>query len=227
MGVTIVPIVPTAVVFDLGPLGRPDRWPMLEDGYAACEAADVGFEEGSVGAGTGATVGKALGIDHAMKGGVGTWAVEEGALVVGALAVVNAFGDVRDGSGTIIAGARDGNGFADARRRLATGADPLNRFGTRPAAAGNTTLIVIGTNSAVDRDELMEIARSAADAMGRRITPVGTLVDGDVIFAVSVGTRSIASPIAVELLAQEAVETAIERAVRKAKGTAEVPGLAD
>ena len=225
VGVTVVPIVPTAVVFDLSPIGRSDRWPGPDDGYAACEAAADGFEEGSVGAGTGATVGKALGIAHAMKGGVGTWAVRHGALVVGALAVVNAFGDVRDGRGAIIAGARDGGGFADARHRLATGADPLNRFTARAPTPGNTTLIVVGTNSAVERDELVEIARNAADAMGRRITPVGTMVDGDVIFAVSVGGRSLASPVAVELLAQDAVEMAIERAVRTATGTPEVPGL--
>lgn len=226
VGVTVVPIVPTAVVFDLTPVGRPDRWPGPDDGYAACEAAGTTFAEGSVGAGTGATVGKALGIDNAMKGGVGTWAVRHGALVVGALAVVNAFGDVRDGQGAIIAGARDGDGFADARRRLATGADPLNRFAP-PDTPGNTTLIVVATNSAVDRDGLAEIARNTADAMGRRITPVGTMVDGDVIFAVSAGGRSLASPVAVELLAQDATEMAIERAVVTAAGTRAVPGVGD
>ena len=227
VGVTIVPIVPTAVVFDLTPIGRSDRWPGPDEGYAACQAAGPEFAEGAVGAGTGATVGKALGIEHAMKGGVGTWAVRHDALVVGALAVVNAWGDVRDARGAILAGARDGQGFADARHRLATGADPLNRFRAPAAAPANTTLVVVGTNTAVERDELAEIARNAADAMGRRITPVGTMVDGDVIFAVSVGTRVLASPVAVELLAQDAVEVAIERAVTMARGTPDVPGVAD
>lgn len=227
VGVTRVPIVPTAVVFDLSPIGRSDRWPGPDDGYAACEAAGAAVGEGSVGAGTGATVGKVLGIEHAMKGGVGTWAVGRDDVVVGALAVVNAWGDVRDARGGILAGARDANGYADARRRLIEGADPLARFGPAAAAGGNTTLLVVGTNSLVDRDALAEIARSAADALGRRVTPVGTMVDGDVIFAVSTGSRPLAPPLAVELLAQDAVEMAIERAVSMAVGTEAVPGLAD
>lgn len=222
VGVGVVPIVPTAVVFDLAPLGRADRWPGPDEGYAACEAAGSATMEGSVGAGTGATVGKALGIEHAMKGGVGSWAVTHGDLVVGALAVVNAFGDVRDVTGAVIAGARSETGFVDARARLAEGLGSGEGF-----QGGNTTLVVVGTNAPLERADLAEVARGATDALTMRIAPVGTRVDGDVVFAVSPGNGPVAGALQVELMAQDAVTTAIERAVRMAHGTAEVPGLAD
>lgn len=221
VGERVVPIVPAAVVFDLGLLGRDDRWPTPDDGYAACDAAGPVVEEGSVGAGTGATVGKALGLDRAMKGGVGSWAERVGDVVVGALAVVNAVGDVRDGAGRIIAGARDSaGGFADARAQLAAGRGNAPRF-------GNTTLVVVGTNAQLDRPTLAEVARTAADALSARITPVGTAVDGDIVFAISVGDVAPPSPLSVALLAQDAAAQAIERAVRTARGAPGVPGLAD
>jgi len=218
-GVAVVPIVPAAVVFDLGPVGRADRWPRPDDAYAACNAAGASVAEGSVGAGTGATVGKALGLEHAMKGGVGTWSVRGGDLVVGALAVVNAFGDVLDADGQILAGARDGAGFADARSRLVAGAPPFRRW-------GNTTLVVVGTNAALNRQQLCEVARAAADALAWRIRPVGTQVDGDIVFAVSTGDTA-SDAMRVELLAQDALAVAIERAVRQARGMGGIPGLAD
>jgi L-aminopeptidase/D-esterase-like protein len=220
VGTALVPIVPGAVVFDLSPIGRADRWPGPDAGYAACESAGTSIVEGSIGAATGATVGKALGIEYAMKGGLGTWAQQQGDLVVGALAVVNAFGDVRDESGHIIAGARTDSGFADGRQHIASGGSPVTRF-------GNTTLVVVGTNANLDRAALGHVARAAADALSWRITPVGTEFDGDVVFAVSVGDRRAATPMQVELLAQTATATAIERAVTQARGTAEIPGLAD
>jgi L-aminopeptidase/D-esterase-like protein len=224
VGVGVVPIVPAAVIFDLGPLGRPDRWPAAKDAYAACEAAAVEIPEGSVGAGTGATVGKALGVAGAMKGGLGTWAEKSGDLVVAALTVVNAFGDVRDGSGRIIAGARTGTGFADAASYLASGNAPAGSFARSGA---NTTLAVVATNARLNRVALFETARAAADAMAQRITPFGTQFDGDIVFAVSLGEEPVPTPVAVELLAQRATAAAIERAVRLAKGTNAVPGLAD
>jgi len=220
VGVGVVPIVPAAVVFDLGPVGRSDCWPGPDDGFAACDAAGASVAEGSVGAGTGATVGKALGLEHAMKGGVGTWSVRGGDLVVGALAVVNAFGDVLDAGGQILAGARDGAGFANARSRLVAGAQPFRRW-------GNTTLVVVGTNAAFDRQQLSELAQAAADALPWRIRPVGTAVDGDVVFAVSTGTGASPDALRAELLAQDVVAIAIERAVREARGLSGVPGLAD
>ena len=220
VGAGVVPIVPAAVVFDLAPIGRSDAWPGPAEGYAACEAADRGVEEGSVGAGTGATVGKALGIERAMKGGVGTWSVTAGDLVVGALAVVNAWGDVVAADGRVLAGAREGAGFADARARLAEGAGASRRL-------GNTTLVIVGTNADLDRPQLQEVARAAADALSWRIRPVGTAVDGDVVFAVSSGSVAVPDPLRVELLAQDVTAAAIERGVTQAEGLGVVPGLAD
>ncbi len=222
VGVGVVPIVPAAVVFDLAIVGRPDRWPGPADGYKACEAAGSSVGEGSVGAGTGVTVGKVTGAEGAMKSGVGTWAERRGDVTVGALAVVNAFGDVRDGDGNIIAGARRDGEFVDARRYLADGGAPGGSFAQ---AGANTTLVVVGTDAHLGRSELAETAAMSVDAMAQRVTPVGTQFDGDIVFAVSTERITGVSPIAVEMLAQEVVAMAIERAVRTAEGTEEVPGL--
>jgi L-aminopeptidase/D-esterase-like protein len=118
----VVPIVPTAVLFDLGNTGAAPVWPGPDDAEAACAAAAAEIAEGSVGAGAGATVGKAAGIERAMKGGLGTWAARAGDVVVGALVAVNAVGDVRDARGAILAGARDdAGGFLDGQRYFAQG----------------------------------------------------------------------------------------------------------
>ncbi len=223
-GPAVVPIVPAAVIFDLVPLGRADRWPTPDDAAAACDAAGTEIAEGSVGAGTGATVGKVLGVNGAMKGGLGTWAERVGDVVVGALAVVNAFGDVRDDAGRIIAGARQGKTFVDAAQYLAKGGVPGGSFAK---AGANTTLIVVATNAQVDRLGLAQVARAAADAMAQRITPVGTAFDGDVVFALSAGEQPAPTSVMIELLAQRTAATAIERAVRMARGNGVVPGLAD
>jgi L-aminopeptidase/D-esterase-like protein len=221
--VGVVPIVPAAVVFDLAPIGLPTAWPTPDDGYRACDVASREVAEGSVGAGTGATVGKVLGAGGAMKGGLGTWAEVAGGITVGGLAVVNAFGDVRDVSGAILAGARRQGAFVDARAYLASGGVPGGAF-ARPGV--NTTLVVVATDAAMDRVALREVARMAADALGQRISPVGTQYDGDIVFAVSCGRRE-ARPVMVEMLAQAVTGRAVERAVRLARGTHEVPGLAD
>ncbi len=223
VGVTVVPIVPAAVIFDLA-IGAADRWPLPADGYRACEAATETVAEGSVGAGTGATVGKVLGADGAMKGGVGTWAVRRDSLVVGALAVVNAFGDVRDATGAIVAGARRDGAFVDTRRYLAEGGGP---FGNFARAGANTTLVVVATNARLGRLDLRDLAEMAADALAQRIAPAGSQFDGDIVFAASTGALPDQSPVAVEMLAQDAAATAIERAVRTATGLRGIPGLAD
>jgi L-aminopeptidase/D-esterase-like protein len=221
--VGVVPIVPTAVIFDLGPLGKTSARPTARMAYEACERAEWMFEEGSVGAGTGATVGKGAGIERAMKGGLGAHVERSGAVVVGALAVVNALGDVRDSAGRIIAGARaDGGGFADVAALIAQGA-----AGHPRAPAGNTTLCVVATNAALSRLELAQVARASEAALSRRITPVGTTYDGDVIFAVGAIEGPAAPAMQIEALAVRALEIAIERAVRLAKGRDGVPGLGD
>ncbi len=229
IGGGVVPIVPAAVVFDLMPLGRFTARPTPEMGAAACDAAGAAVAEGSVGAGAGATVGKALGLEHAMTGGVGSGAERSGDVVVGAVAVVNAFGDVRDAAGRIVAGARnEGGGFADAAAFLAGGGRPGGGSSSARASARahHTTLVAIATSAALDRVALGGVAAAGADAIARRIVPSGTAVDGDIVFAASAG--GVEAPLAqVEQLARAATEMAIERAVRLAKGRDGIPGLAD
>src|SRR5437667_12808605 len=156
----MVPIVPTAVIFDfdLAPGGKADRWPTADDAYRACTAASADVVEGSVGAGTGATVGKALGPRAAMKGGVGTWAATGGEIVVGALVVLNAVGNILDGAGAVLAGARAADGtFADALTHFARGGAPFGAVGK----GRNTTLAVVATNATLDRIALEALAHAA------------------------------------------------------------------
>lgn len=208
----VVPIVPTAVLFDLGNTGQPPRWPGPVDAIRACDAASTVVAEGAVGAGTGATVGKAAGTEFMMKAGVGTWAARAGDVVVAALVVANAVGDVRDARGEIVAGARRRDGtFLDSLRYLADGGAPFGRLG-RPAT--NTTLAVVATNAALDKLALRALAAAASDALARRITPYGTQFDGDVVFAVSTAARPAASPLQPEALAAYVVAEAVERSVR-------------
>jgi len=221
----IVPIVPTAVIFDfdLAPGGKADRWPTADDAYRACTAASQDVPEGSVGAGTGATVGKALGPRAAMKGGVGSWAVSGGDVIVGALVVLNAVGNILDGSGTILAGARGADGkLVDALAHFGRGGAPFGAL-----AARNTTLAVVATNATLDRTGLESLAHAAGDALARRIVPYGTLFDGDVVFAVSTAAAAPATPLQAEALAALAVPIAVERGVRLARGLRDIPGLAD
>ncbi|HEV8265145.1 MAG TPA: P1 family peptidase [Gemmatimonadales bacterium] len=207
-----VPIVPTAVIFDLGNAGKPVGWPGPDDAYRACEAAGTDIAEGSVGVGTGATVGKAAGLDKMMKAGVGTWAAAAGKVVVGVLVVVNAVGDVRNGRGEIVAGARGPDGrFLDSLRYLSDGGAP---FGDPDRLARNTTLAVVATNAILDRLQLQALAQAGSDSLARRITPYGTLYDGDVVFALSTAQVPAASPLQVEALAALAIPEAVERAVR-------------
>jgi L-aminopeptidase/D-esterase-like protein len=226
VGAGVVPIVPAAVIFDLAPLGDFRARPTPEMAYAACDAArPTGIGEGSVGAGTGATVGKAAGRGRAMKGGVGAAMKDHDDMVVCALAVVNALGDVRAQDGRIIAGARDEKGrFLDSAQLLTqTAATP--RFGKVPAH--NTTLCVVATNMSLERGELTQLARAAGAALFKRITPVGTPMDGDVIFALCNPDAPRGALLPLELLATAALEDAIERGVRLAVGRDGIPGLAD
>jgi L-aminopeptidase/D-esterase-like protein len=220
MGDFVVPIVPAAVIFDLLPLGRPDARPSSDMAYAACDSAQsVGFHEGSVGAGTGATVGKVAGREGAMKGGVGCWFEQVDELMVGAVAVVNAFGDVRDAQGNIIAGARAPDGrFVDSARILADGppSPPGRPATTESPVSGNTTLAVVATNAALSRSAVSELAQAASAALYRRITPAGTSYDGDIVFSLCRHEGLNVPLVQVESLAVRVLEMAIERAVRLA-----------
>jgi L-aminopeptidase/D-esterase-like protein len=226
VGPGVVPIVPAAVIFDLAPLGDFKARPTPDMAYAACDAAaPTGFAEGSVGAGTGATVGKGAGRAHTMKGGFGAATRSVGEAYVAAMVVVNALGDVRTADGKILAGARDDRGqFLDSRKLLAEAQSP-RRFGS--LTPQHTTLCVVATNMSLERGELAQLARAAGAALFRRITPVGTSFDGDVVFALCQpeGPRGVLMPL--EITAAAALEDAIERAVRLAVGRDGVPGLAD
>jgi L-aminopeptidase/D-esterase-like protein len=218
VGAVRVPIVPAAVIFDLG-VGRSDRRPDPAMGRAACDAASDGpVGQGPVGAGTGATVGKVVGPGGAMPGGVGSWAELGAGFTLGALAVVNAVGDVRDADGRILAGARSPEGrFLDATRLLADGAlsGDFRRVPSPPGS--NTTLILLATDAPLGRRDLTILAHAGATAMARYITPVQTPFDGDVVFAVSTSAEERATPpdqlLALGELAARAMGRAIGRAV--------------
>ena len=213
-----VPIVPAAVLYDLA-VGDPAVRPGPDMGYDAARAAHADpVEEGPVGAGCGATVGKLRGGGTGDPSGVGSWAGPDDGPTVGALAAVNAFGDVVDARGEILAGARDDDGgFLDTDRALRGGAVPAGFGGGRE----NTTLAVVATDAPLDRTALRIVARQAADGIARRVRPAATSFDGDVVFAVSTAAevRGDLSPVAITriaLRAARAVEEAVERAVRSA-----------
>ncbi|MGI9077916.1 MAG: P1 family peptidase [Gemmatimonadaceae bacterium] len=221
----VVPIVPAAVIFDLAPCGSFAARPTAEMAYRACErAVPKPVEEGSVGAGTGATVGKGLGMEYAMKGGVGCWIEQAGALEVGALAVVNALGDVRDGCGRIIAGARNADGtFMDVAATLRA---PVADIGLAPLAMRNTTLAVVAMNATFSRTQLTQVARTAGAAFARRITPAATSFDGDIVFALCPLDGALSPPLLhAEVLAVHVLEIAIEWSVRMSRTLGGVPGL--
>lgn len=221
----VVPIVPSAVIYDLG-FGDPAFRPTAGMGYAAAaKATDASPERGSAGAGAGATVGKAFGIGRAMKGGFGTASEAGGGVLVGACAVVNAFGDVVDpATGRVLAGARteDGKGAAGTESAFRDG---LCR---RPFAPGNTTLAVVATAEELSRDELAGVARMAHGALCRTIRPVHTPMDGDVVVAVSTSVAGRkGNPMQTAVLAAAALEKAVLDAVRSARGTADVPAAGE
>lgn len=213
-----VPIVPTAVLYDLA-VGDPSVRPGPAMGRAAAEAAsDAPVPEGPVGAGCGATVGKLRGGGSGDPSGVGSWADEEEGPAVAALAAVNAFGDVVDAEGGILAGARDEDGeLLDTARALRSGRVPPG-FG----AAENTTLAVVATDAPLDRGRLRVVARQAMNGLVRRVRPAATPFDGDMVFALSTageaGDLPATEVLRVAVRAEAALERAIERAVRRGDG---------
>jgi len=224
-GAAKVPLVPSAILYDLT-IGKATAHPSREMGEAAAAAATSNaVVEGAVGAGTGATVGKLLTMKEAMKSGIGTWTITlTGAnkgVMVSALVAVNARGDVIDPSnGKIVAGTRVSAGsmeFADSAKLIqASGPGGFSRT--------NTTLVVVATNAKLDKVGANRLAHVAQIGMARAIRPVNTLSDGDVVFALSVGSAT--APLdALGVAAADAVSEAILRAVRLAPTLGGVPGL--
>ena len=202
----VVPIVPAAAIFDLG-FGSAKVRPGPDDAYAACEAAsEQERREGNVGAGMGATVGKGAGFENASKGGLGSASAREGELIVGALAVVNAVGDVVDEDGTVIAGAR---------------AEPI---AFPPIPGTNTTIACIATNAVMSKEECHRAAEMATAGLARAVRPVHTMFDGDVVFLLA--TRAVPSYVdIVGRLAADVLADAVRRGVRAAGDVAGIPAL--
>jgi L-aminopeptidase/D-esterase-like protein len=222
----VVPIVPAAILFDLG-VGDPKVRPGADCGYAAALAASGGLvEEGNVGAGAGATIGKMMGMERAMKGGMGSAAISlPDGLVVAALVAVNAYGDVIDpATGRVVAGVRtaDGSRLADARVLLRTGTLQKKPIGE------NSTIGVVATNAKLTKTQAAKVAQMAHDGLARSITPVHSLSDGDTLFALATGTLDGDADVSrVGALAAEAVADAVLRAVRAAKGLPGLPAARD
>jgi len=219
----VVPIVVGAVLLDLS-LGRSDIRPDANAGYAACQAASDGaMEEGNVGAGAGATVAKVLGLQRALKGGLGT-ACERtiSGIAVGALIAVNSFGEIIDpDSGRVIAGPRGEapGAFVDSVEALRARAS-LSPFVREP----NSTIGVVATDAVLTKDEAYRLAVMAQTGLTRAIRPAHTPVDGDTIFALATGrAQARADVLQLGALAARAVERAIVRAVMQATGLAGIP----
>ena len=215
-----VPLVVSAILYDLA-FAKASAHPTREMGEAAAAAAtDKTVVEGAIGAGTGATVGKILGMKGAMKSGIGTFTVTlDSGVMVSALAVVNAMGDVTDpATAKIIAGARTPNGeFANSAKIMKSGSG-------QTLVRQNTTLVVVATNAALTKVEANRLAHVAQLGMARTINPVNTTSDGDLVIALSIGIGKAAID-ALGVAASEAVAESILRAVRLAPTLGGVPGL--
>lgn len=220
-----IPIVPAMILFDLA-IGKADVRPTREMGEVAAGAATAAaVMEGSVGAGTGATVGKLHGMGRAMKGGIGSFTVPVGSkgVLVSALAAVNAFGDIRDpATGQLVAGCRKS---AESRDLLGTEKAMLASGGRSSQPGGNTTLCVVATNAKLSKVGATRLAKMAQAGVLRALSPGHTMVDGDIVIALSLGTLEEDMNV-LGVAAAEAVGQAIVRGVKMAKGMGGVPGLA-
>ena len=232
-GVVKVPIVPAAILFDLG-IGDKTIRPDAEMGYQACLNATMNrVAEGNVGAGTGASVGKLFGAALAMKSGLGSASIDIGnGIIVGAIVAVNAFGDIIE-DGKIIAGLRSGKVgpirvggkeyFANMLKMMKTFA---GRNVMRLATKTNTVIGVVATNALLTKVEATKVAQMAHDGLARTIRPAHTMLDGDTIFALSTGNKK-SDVTTIGTFAAEAMSQAIIRSVVTATSSGGLPGLAD
>jgi len=226
-GPSKVPIVPAAILFDLGVGGNPKVRPTADCGYKAAEAATAGpVTEGTVGAGAGATVGKLGGANRSVKSGLGTASIAlPNGLVVAAIVAVNAVGDVIDpASGKVVAGVRNPDGtFADARKILRSGATMQ-----RPRAGENTTIGLVATNAKLSKPLATRMALMADDGYARAISPSHTNGDGDTIFSLATGRWDGNADITtIGALAAEAMADAVVRAATQATGAGGIPAARD
>ena len=230
VGTGVVPIVPAAILFDLGFAGDSKIRPNADCGYRAAEGATIGpVSEGNFGAGSGATVGKMGGGRSAMKGGIGTASITlPSGLTVGAIVAVNAAGDIIDPeTNRVIAGARstDGKSLVDVRKLLRSGA--LDRS-IPPRPGENTTIAVVATNARMTKAEINRVAIMADDGYARAIAPSHTVGDGDTVFTLATGRwTGTANPTIIGALAADVVTEAILRAVSKAESLGGLPAARD
>ncbi|MFT3804230.1 MAG: P1 family peptidase [Burkholderiaceae bacterium] len=215
VGPVRVPIVPAAVLFDLY-LGDPSVRPDAAAGRRACEAATDGpVAQGSVGAGSGATVGKLFGFGRAMKGGIGSASARVGGVTVGAIVAVNAIGDIVDpATGQWLAGARDDDGLSPLRitRAILSGQRPA-----APTPGEATTIGVIATDAIVTKAQAQKLAQMGHDGLARTIDPVHTMADGDTLFALGTGLSGVpADPFVLGPAVAAVTAEAVLRAVRAA-----------
>lgn len=222
-GAAIVPIVTGAVLYDLA-IGDASIRPTAEMGYRAAKAANRSLlEEGNYGAGTGASIGKAKGMDFATKSGIGCASVTlENGVVVGAIVAVNALGDVYE-NGQIIAGMRNAkkNGWENSESYI------LNGYQTKIFKNSNTTIGVIVTNAKLTKARAKKLAQTTHDAYARCIRPVHTIYDGDAIFAAATGEIAFEDQLRLSVAANKAMEKAIIRAVKSAQRAKGVPSMMD
>lgn len=214
-----VPIVPCAVLYDLA-VGSSEVRPDMAMGYQACLHAKKGpLQEGNVGAGAGATIGKMLGIERCMKGGIGNWAQTFGeGVILGVLAVVNAWGEVIGDQGEILAGMRDPeNGMVLPTLKA------MERYRACSTWGQNTTLVVIATNACLDKDGAHKLAQWGHNGLARSIRPAHTVYDGDTVFALATGEMQ-ADAVTLGAVAEEVVSIAIRRAVLAAAPAGGIPG---
>ena len=221
-----VPIVPAAILYDLG-VGKSEVRPDATAGYAACDAAAPGtWQSGSVGAGAGATVAKAFGLAGAVKGGIGTArCVLADGVSVGAAVAVNAWGGVRDH--------RDGSLIAGPRRHDGTMADPVDIMLTGETSAAssllvNTTIGVVATDAALDKMQVNFVASSAHDGLALTIHPCHTPNDGDTMFCVATGQNTTQPDLmAIVAAATQVTALAVIDAIRSATSLAGVPAVSE
>lgn len=232
-GVAKVPIVPSAILYDLN-IGRADVRPDSAMGYLAASSASSNVPaEGNVGVGMGASAGKMFGTSLATKSGVGTASMDiGGGVIVGALVAVNAWGDVVDPTtNEIIAGLRSGKvgslrvgGKDYFANTLAMMRKSVSRNLPGFVSRANTVIGVVGTNARLTKAGATKVAQMAHDGIARTIRPAHTMLDGDVIFALSTGTRK-ADVTSIGAFAAEVMAQAIMRAVKTAKSAGSLPGF--
>ena len=221
-----IPIVPAAILFDLQIGDSPEIRPDSNCGYQAAKAATSGqVLEGNVGAGAGATVGKLLGIERAMKSGIGTYSITlDSGVTVGAIIAVNAVGSVIDPqTGSVVAGIRSADG-----KELLNPKEILQQLGTSSINFGeNTTIGVVATNASLDPVQVTQVARMAQSGLARSIVPAHTPFDGDTLFSVATGELDSGDVLEIGSLAAEVTSQAIIRAVTSTKGIPDYPGVGD